>query len=301
MTDKPKELVVISGKGGTGKTSVTASFALLAQRAVMADCDVDAADLHLVLAPDVRDEHEFYGGRTARIEQSGCTSCGICQDVCRFDAVTVHSGPDGRDIYEIDEVSCDGCGVCVWFCPTETIQFPENLSGHWYRSQSRVGPMVHAKLAIGAENSGKLVSVVRNEAKKVATEQAIDLIIVDGPPGIGCPVISAITGVDRVLVVSEPTVSGLHDLERVLETAGHFNVPASVCINKWDINPEQAEAIEARAHEMGAQVLGRIPYDPAVTRAQVEGKAVVELGGPAADRIREVWQALAQSLGLERD
>ena len=282
-----KELVVISGKGGTGKTSVTASLAALAASPVIADCDVDAADLHLVLRPQIRESHEFLSGHEAVIRPADCSGCGICMDLCRFDAVR----PD-EDVFIIDPIACEGCNVCVHFCPEQAIDFPQSLSGKWFISDTRLGPMVHAKLGVAAENSGKLVSLVRNEAKRVAGEENRKIVIVDGPPGIGCPVIAAITGASKVLVVTEPTVSGEHDLERVLHLARHFEIPASVCVNKWDINPEAANRIEERALALGARLAGRIRYDPDVTRAQIENKAVVETDAPSAEDIRQVWENL---------
>jgi len=280
------ELVVISGKGGTGKTSVVASFAVLAEGAVVADCDVDAADLHLVLQPRTVETHTFVSGHEAVIRQGDCNASGICQEVCRFGAVIAG---EGSAPFVIDPLACEGCGVCVELCPTRAIDFVEKTCGEWFVSTTPSGPMVHARLGIAAENSGKLVSTVRNEAKKVAASNGSGTILVDGPPGIGCPVIAAITGATAVLVVTEPTVSGAHDMERVLELAAHFQIPAAVCVNRWDLYPEGAERIEARARDQGAIIAGRIRYDAAVTQAQVEGRAVVELGGPAADDIRVVW------------
>ena len=284
--------MVISGKGGTGKTSVTASLAVLASNPVIADCDVDAADLHLVLEPHIRESHDFLSGHEAIIRPADCSGCGICMDLCRFDAVR----PDG-DVFIIDPIACEGCNVCVHFCPEQAIDFQESLSGKWFISDTRVGPMVHAKLGVAAENSGKLVSLVRTEAKRVAGEENRKMVIVDGPPGIGCPVIAAITGASQVLVVTEPTVSGEHDLERVLGLARHFQIPASVCVNKWDINPEAAGRIEQRALALGARLAGRIRYDSDVTRAQIENKAVVEIDAPSAEDIRRLWENLKFSKG----
>jgi len=287
------ELVVISGKGGTGKTSVVASFAMLAENVVVADCDVDAADLHLVLEPIISQNHTFVSGNEAVIRQRDCDGSGVCQKVCRFGAVIEGVGTPG---FVIDPLVCEGCGVCVEFCPSHAIDFEERTAGEWFSSTTRSGPMVHARLGIAAENSGKLVSTVRTEAKKVAAENRSGLVLIDGPPGIGCPVIAAITGVTGVLIVTEPSVSGAHDMERVLELTRHFGIPAAVCVNRWDINPESADRIEAHAREYGAAVVGRIRYDAAVTKAQVEGRAVVELGGDAADDIRVLWDRVRQWL-----
>jgi MinD superfamily P-loop ATPase len=288
-----RELVVISGKGGTGKTSLTASFAVLAERPVIVDCDVDAADLHLVLAPRIRERHEFHSGRKAAIRPLDCSGCGTCLDVCRFEAVQKTTRKDGTVTYAIDPVVCEGCGVCVRFCPERAIDFPESLSGEWMVSDTRCGPMVHARLGIAAENSGKLVSTVRSEARRIAEWEKRSLIIVDGPPGIGCPVIASLTGATVVLVVTEPTVSGEHDLERVLSLARHFDIPAAVCVNKWDLNPEMTERIEDKARRVDARVVGRIRYDRAFTLAQMQVLAVVETDAPCVEDIRGIWSQLA--------
>ena len=285
-----KEIVIVSGKGGTGKTSLTASFAALADNAVLADCDVDAADLHLILDPQVLHKAEFISGHEAVIDRNGCIGCGECERLCRFEAV--HPNHDtGR--YEINPVACEGCGVCVHFCPAGAIQFPERHCGEWYISDTRFGPMVHARLGIAAENSGKLVSLVRKEAKRIAAERSARLLLVDDPPGIGCPVIASITGVDLMVVVTEPTLSGKHDLERVLHLARHFKVPALVCVNRWDINPEISGQIEDESRRNGASVVGPIPYDPEVTAAQIGGRSVIEHGNsPASKEIRSIWKEL---------
>jgi MinD superfamily P-loop ATPase len=287
-----KELVIISGKGGTGKTSVTASFAALAKNAVLADCDVDAADLHLILNPKIFNRHNFYSGHEAVIRPADCTACGLCQTLCRFDAIQESGGT-----FTIDSSSCEGCGVCVEFCPAKAIDFPDRLCGAWFVSKTRFGTMIHARLGIGAENSGKLVSTVRQQAKQVAAAVQADWILTDGPPGTGCPVIASITGADAVLAVTEPTCSGQHDLLRVLELTRHFKIPAFVCVNKWDINPEMTGQIEAVAAEAGAAVSGRIPYDKSITMAQINGQSVVELNnGAASQAIQTLWEKLCQTL-----
>lgn len=291
------ELVIVSGKGGTGKTSLAASLAVLAQKAVIADCDVDAADMHLLLAPEVLERHEFISGCEAVIRQPDCTKCGLCRSLCRFGAIDVLR--EGRDAgtFRIDPISCEGCGVCVHFCPEKAIDFPERTCGHWMVSQTRCGPMVHARLGIASENSGKLVSLVRRQARSIAEEQGLPMIIVDGPPGIGCPVIASIGGANAVLAVTEPTVSGEHDLERVLALAKHFDLPAAVCVNKWDLNPSMTERIEARALQAGTGLAGRIRYDHGVTAAQLSAQTVVETDAASAEDVRAVWKYIIQSGG----
>jgi MinD superfamily P-loop ATPase len=291
-----KELAIISGKGGTGKTSVTASFAVLADHPVVADCDVDAADLHLVLTPKVRERHEFRSGHEAVIRAGDCCLCGICEEYCRFDAVHMVTDPSGQLKFSVDPSACEGCGVCVEFCPVRAIDFPERLCGEWMISESRSGPMVHARLGVAAENSGKLVSTVRREARRIGEEQHRSLVLVDGPPGIGCPVIASVTGASAVLVVTEPTVSGEHDLERVISLTRHFGIPTAICVNKWDLNPAIAERIEDKARGMGARVAGRIRYDRSVTLAQMKERAVVETDAPCAADIRNLWK----QLGIEK-
>jgi MinD superfamily P-loop ATPase len=287
-----KELVIISGKGGTGKTSVTASFAALAKNAVLADCDVDAADLHLILNPQIRERHDFYSGHEAVIREADCIACGLCQTLCRFDAIQESGGK-----FRIDSASCEGCGVCVEFCPAKAIDFPDRLCGEWFVSKTRFGTLIHARLGIGAENSGKLVSTVRGQAKQFAQAIQANWILVDGPPGTGCPVIASITGADAVLAVTEPTLSGKHDLLRVLELARHFKIPSFICVNKWDINPEMTGQIEAAATQAGAAVSGRIPYDKSITTAQINGKSVVELNnGAASQAVQTLWKNVCQKL-----
>ncbi len=287
-----KELVIISGKGGTGKTSITASFAVLADHPVIADCDVDAADLHLVLSPRINERHEFRSGHEAIIREKNCIGCGTCMDNCRFDAVRMKENTSGNSTFFIDTVGCEGCGVCVRFCPEQAIDFPERLCGEWMISDTRCGPMVHARLGVAAENSGKLVSMVRREARRIAEEKQSALIIVDGPPGIGCPVIASVTGASLVLVVTEPTVSGEHDLERVISLTRHFNIPTAICVNKWDLNPEMTNHIERKARQANALIAGRIRYDRSVTLAQMQELAVVEINSPCVADIQSIWKQL---------
>jgi MinD superfamily P-loop ATPase len=265
---------------------------VLAERPVIADCDVDAADLHLVLAPLIRERHDFYSGHEAVIRQQACSVCGACLTHCRFAAVEKKVQDDGVVKYTIDPVACEGCGVCVRFCPEKAIDFPERLCGEWMISETRCGIMVHARLGVAAENSGKLVSTVRREARRIAEKENCSVIIVDGPPGIGCPVIASLAGATLVLVVTEPTVSGEHDLERVLALARHFEMPAAVCVNKWDLNPEMTERIEHMAMHAGAKIAGRVRYDRAVTAAQLQERAVVEIAAPCVVDIQRIWNDL---------
>lgn len=285
-----KEITVISGKGGTGKTTILASLAALAKRAVLVDADVDAADLHLLLKPRVLRKEPFVASRVAMIEPEKCNSCGKCAEACRFGAI--------RDV-RVDLISCEGCGVCFHVCPQGAIHMEEVQSGEWFVSRTRYGPMVHAKLGVAQENSGKLVTLVRKEAQRIAREENLPLILIDGPPGIGCPVIASLGGVDAVLVVTEPSVSGIHDLERVLGVSRHFRVPAWVCVNKWDINPENTEKIETFCRREGCPVIGEIPFDPVVTKAMVRESTVVEYsGGIVAREIKKMWDRFEQALGF---
>ncbi|MFA5552946.1 MAG: ATP-binding protein [Phycisphaerae bacterium] len=288
-----KEIVVISGKGGTGKTSLVASFAALAKNAVFADCDVDAADLHLILKPEIKETHDFSGGKKASIITEKCIDCGKCEQICVFDAVVA----SGQKKYKINSSSCEGCGVCVHFCPVAAINFEPAVNGQWFLSDTRFGPMVHAKLGIGEENSGKLVSLIRKEAKKIAEQKNKDFLIIDGSPGIGCPVIASITAADFVLVVTEPTMSGEHDLARVVKLAEHFKVPVAVCINKYDINQQIADRIKKNSENSNVPVLGMIPYDNKVTQAQIKANAIVEFAnGRLKESVELVWQKTIEIL-----
>ncbi len=280
------ELVIVSGKGGTGKTSITAAFAALATNMVLCDADVDAADLHLLMAPDTRQHHSFEGGWIAVINEDRCTECGTCREMCRFNAINAS--------YVINNIDCEGCGVCVDFCPEGAIDFPVKTCGEWYLSDTRFGPMVHARLGIAEENSGRLVTLVRQEAKILAEEKNLDLIITDGPPGVGCPVIASIGGAAGVVIVAEPTVSGLHDMKRVAQLAGHFKVPAMVCVNKYNLNSDQTEAIEKIAQEMNITNLGRIPFDPVFTGSMIQGKTIVEHanGSDTVIAVKDIWEKI---------
>ncbi|MFP4444675.1 MAG: ATP-binding protein [Desulfosudaceae bacterium] len=289
-----KELTIISGKGGTGKTSITASFAALAKNKVIVDADVDAADLHLVIPPTVKKTTDFAGGSIAVIDPERCTECGECRQRCRFDAIS--------EDFVVDKIACEGCGVCVYFCPVGAIDFPQQTCGQWFVSDTACGPMIHARLGIAEENSGLLVSLLRNQAKEMAESENHELLLVDGPPGIGCPVISSLTGSSAVLVITEPTLSGLHDLKRVNELARFLRVPAMACINKWDINPEMAENIRNYSRDSEMTYVGDIPYDKDMTAAMVDQMALVNFSdGPAAQAIRDVWKNVAQFMELKDD
>ncbi|RJP22129.1 MAG: (4Fe-4S)-binding protein [Candidatus Abyssobacteria bacterium SURF_5] len=293
-----KQLVVLSGKGGTGKTSLVASFAALAQRKIFADCDVDAADLHLVVGARIRHRELFRSGKKARILSVKCTECGECERVCRFDAVKKNGVVPA--CFHIDRISCEGCGVCLQVCPADAIVLEEVVSGEWFVSETRYGPMTHAKLGIAEGNSGKLVSLVRSQARGIALKEGLNLIIIDGPPGIGCPVIASITGTDLVLVVTEPTLSGLHDLRRVHQLANHFKIRTVVCINKFDLNPEMSTTIEDACRADGIEVIGRIPYDRIVTEAQVHFTSVIEYSnGSVSEEIKRIWKRVAQILDAD--
>ncbi|MCK4752889.1 MAG: ATP-binding protein [Planctomycetes bacterium] len=294
-----KEIVIISGKGGTGKTSIVASFAALAKNAVLADCDVDAADLHLVLRPDIKRTSDFSGGKQASIVAEKCIGCGKCKDLCKFDAINLDGVANEliAKTYRVDPISCEGCKVCVEFCPVDAIKFEDSINGQWFISDTRFGMMVHAKLGIAEENSGKLVSLIRREAKRIAEEEKKDLIIVDGSPGIGCPVIASITGADLVLIITEPTLSGKHDLERVAELAAGFKIPTLIAINKFDLNPDMAEQIEEDARKRNMKVVGKIRYDRAFTDAQIMKCSVVEYTGDGVtEDIKSLWSNVIYAL-----
>ena len=263
-----RELVVISGKGGTGKTSITASLAALFEKTVIVDCDVDAADLHLLLQPEIRKQERFVSGVEPLIDQKICIKCGQCREVCVFDAIS--------EEFEIQSVHCEGCGVCARFCPENAIQLNDRECGEWYLSKTRFGSMLHARLGIAEENSGKLVTLLKKEARNLAEKENDELILVDGSPGIGCPVISSLTGADLVLIVTEPTISGVHDFIRVLDLIDHFKLSAGVIVNKADLNPEKTKEICQVAENRQHEILGQIVYDPVFTQAMIQGKTLIE-------------------------
>jgi MinD superfamily P-loop ATPase len=297
-----KQLVILSGKGGTGKTSIAAAFAHLAQQAsphlsiVLTDADVDASNLELVLRPDRLEIHDFIGRSIASITQELCNGCGKCEQVCRFDAI--QTIPDN---YVVDPIACDGCAACVYQCPEEAIRMESHIAGKWYYSASRCGPLFHADLFPAQENSGKLVTLVKQNARLKGLDTHSQIVIVDGPPGIGCPVIAAAAGADLALIVTEPTVAGAHDLKRILQTTLHFGIPTLVVINKVDIYPHGAAQIEAFCSEMGVELIGQIPFDTTVTEAMMNGEPVSTYHphSPASLAIMSIWQTVSKRLIVE--
>jgi MinD superfamily P-loop ATPase len=279
-----KEITVISGKGGTGKTSLVGSFAVLTNKsAVFVDADVDAANLSLITKPELKETHEFRASREARIDLGKCRSCGLCVELCRFQAVS--------DEFKVDSVNCEGCGVCVHACPNQAVSFEEKVSGRWFISKTPYGTLVHARLGVAEENSGKLVTTIRNKAAGLAAAEGKEYLLIDGPPGIGCPVIASLAGVQAALIVTEPSLSGIHDLERVLAVCRHFQVTAAVCINRFDLDENNTRAIEEYCQKEDVVLAGKIPFDRVVVDAVVHGVPVVEYtDGPVSRRIKEVWE-----------
>jgi MinD superfamily P-loop ATPase len=287
-----KQITVLSGKGGTGKTTITASFAVLAKNAVVADCDVDAPDLHMLLHPEIIKTQEFKGSKLAVIDKAKCVECGLCREKCRFDAIT--------EDFTVDPISCEGCGVCTIICPVNAIKLTERISGHAYISKTKYGFMAHAMLSPSESNSGKLVTLVRQNARILTEKENCDLIIIDGPPGIGCPVIASVTGIDAGLVVTEPTMSGIHDFERALQLLKHFNVQPFVCVNMYDINKDNTEKIVGFCEENGIKAVGKITFNPIITEAMVNGKPIVEYApeSDVAKEIERMWKNIASALKL---
>jgi MinD superfamily P-loop ATPase len=257
---------------------------------ILCDADVDAADLYLILEPEIKKRQDFQEGHRAIIDPDRCTECGLCRDLCRFDAIS----PD----YKVDPIDCEGCGVCVYFCPEDAIDFPIKTCGELFISETRCGPMVHARLGIAEDNSGKLVTLTRKEARELAKKRGLNLILTDGPPGLACPVIASIAGATAVLIVTEPTLSGHHDMDRVVELANHFEIPASIAINKYDLNPDMTAVIEQYAKERGLPILGKIPFDPIFTKAMVQNQTIIEYDGrsQAAQALRDIWEGVISSL-----
>ena len=286
-----KQVSIISGKGGTGKTTITASFAALSRNSVFADCDVDASNLHLLLNPKVIETMEFKGLKVAKIDQSKCIECGRCMELCKFNAISD---------FEVDPIHCEGCKVCVVNCPVGAIEFNDRVCGYAYNSETDFGPMAHARLIPGMENSGKLVTLVRQNAKKIAENQGKDLVLVDGSPGIGCPVIASLANVDASVVVVEPTLSGIHDLKRALELLRHFEIIPYVVVNKYDINEVNSSDIDDYCSDEGIVILGHVPFDLEVTKSMVAGKPIVlyNKDSRASLAISKVWENLVAHLEL---
>jgi MinD superfamily P-loop ATPase len=292
VTDRVKQLTVLSGKGGTGKTTLVASFAALTKKTVLTDCDVDAPDLHLLLHPQIMQTQEFVGSKVAVIDSEKCIQCGKCEELCRFNAI--------EDL-AVDQVLCEGCGVCAYVCPVEAIKLTQRVSGYAFISKTKYGPMSHARLNPGEENSGKLVTLVRKNAKKVSETENSMLILNDGPPGIGCPVIASLGEVDMGLIVVEPTLSGIHDMERAMGLLNHFGIPSLVCINKYDLNEENTNRIAEYCESKGVEVVGRIPFDAIVTEAMVVGKTIVEYSpsNRVSQEIEMAWKRVLSALNRQ--
>lgn len=283
------EIVVLSGKGGTGKTTVCAAFAALAhargQKAVLCDLDVDVPDMHILLNPQVQQCEAFISGNTARINPDLCTACGRCAELCRFDAVRLADG-----VYSIDELGCEGCGVCHKLCPVQAVEFPERHCGQWYVSETRFGPFVHAQLDPGQENSGRLVALLKRQAREKATAIGAELVLCDGSPGVGCPVISSLSGASLAVAVVEPTPSGRHDFGRVAELCAHFRIPVAVLINKADLNVEETARIHSMIEEGGHHLLGELPFSPLVTQAMVRRQTLTEEKSALAELLAAAWE-----------
>ncbi len=285
-----KQILIISGKGGTGKTFFTGCMTVAVKNKVLVDCDVDAANLHLLLQPKIKEEYEFWSGKIAEIDPEKCTGCGTCKEVCRFEAIGEKEG-----IYRIEPYACEGCTICSYLCPEEAIILKDRLSGHYFISDTKYGPLIHARLGIAQENSGKLVTKLREIAKEIAEKESYDYVIIDGPPGVGCPVMAAMTGVDLAIVITEPTLSGLHDLERVVELASHFKVPLKVIINKFDLNKEVSEKIEKRVSELGAELAFKIPFAKEILISVKQGLPFLESStSPLAQEISQLCQNLVE-------
>jgi MinD superfamily P-loop ATPase len=284
-----KQILIISGKGGTGKTFFTGCMAVAVKNKVLVDCDVDAANLHLLLQPEIKSTYEFWSGKIAEIDQERCTGCGSCKEVCRFEAIEEEGG-----VYKVEPYSCEGCTICSYVCPEEAVILRDRLSGHYFLSETKYGPLVHARLGIAQENSGKLVTKLREIAKDMAEKGGYDYVIIDGPPGVGCPVMAAMTGVDLAVVITEPTLSGLHDLERVIELTGHFKVPVKVIINKYDLNEEVSKKIEKRISELGAELVGKIPFSEEVLNSVKQGVPFLEMSSSLSQELFQLCQNLTK-------
>ncbi len=302
------EIVIASGKGGTGKTSLTRAFAELARPAVLVDCDVDAANLHLITKHRVIEEHDFYGGKRASINMERCVVCGICVDNCRFDAIKMI--PDMKYSFgervEVDPLACEGCGLCARLCQLDAVDFHEVKNGQWYLSETELGPFLHARLGTAESNSGRLVTLLRNRSREIAESKGLDMILIDGPPGIGCPTIATLTNASYLLIVTEPSLSAIHDMERLADLAAHFGIGTGICLNKFDINEKMGLQVERFAASRNIPILGRIPYDNAFTTAQLQGTSYMQVGSHAGiGIIKNIWQevrmnAVSGGSGLKR-
>ena len=289
MAELLREIVVISGKGGTGKTSLTCAFAALAKNTLLCDLDVDVPDMHIILKPTPRREEPFMGGNKARIQEELCEGCGSCRDLCQFEAIREQDGH-----FLVDQALCEGCGVCYSLCPQKAIAFPEALCGHWFVSDTRFGPFVHAQLKPGEENSGKLVSLLKKEARALAKSLGATTILCDGSPGTGCPVVSSLAGASLALAVVEPSLSGQHDFQRVAGVCAHFHIPVGVIINRYDLNPEGTEALESLCQKENYPLFGKIPFSGDIPKASQQGLALTELPGPLAGTVETIWQKIVQ-------
>lgn len=284
-----RQVSIVSGKGGTGKTSITSAFASIAQNKILVDCDVDAADLFLITQPSILKSHEYEGGKIAVLDSVICTNCGICVDLCRFDAIHVVNKQT-----TISEFSCDGCRLCEIACPVDAIKMVENRESRWFESETRFGPMIHAKLGIGEDNSGKLVTKIRDVANKKAKELDMETVLIDGPPGIGCPVISTLTGVNVALMVTEPTLSGKHDLERLIELAKGFKLKSYILINKYDLNTTISDEIDSLCRKENIEILAKVPFNRDFVDAMVNQQTVIEYAPDSilSKQLKEVWHRI---------
>lgn len=289
------EITILSGKGGTGKTSIAASMMALAENAVLCDSDVDAANLFLLFNPEIRETHSFPSGSKAWIDPSKCNGCGICMDECRFQAISHTNG-----VFAVDSFACEGCRLCEKICPAEAVTIQEFSRNKWFVSDTRYGPFVHARMSAGEENSGKLVSVIRKKAREIARNQEKGFIITDGPPGIGCPVISSLSGTQMVLMVIEPSRSGIHDARRLLELTDGFNLPSCALINKYNLSSELTKEAENFLAGHNIPLLARIPFDENFTKSMVEGKTIIEYapGSETVSILKEVWLQLKTMKGF---
>jgi len=290
-----KQIVILSGKGGTGKTFVSASLACIAEQCVIADCDVDAANLHLLLHPELTATYKFTGGRIAKVSSDQCTGCGLCVESCRFDALDMTQNPSGGKIARVDAIACEGCGVCGLVCPEKAFTFHKSDSGRWFTAETSYGPMVHAHLFAGEENSGKLVQEVRTKARETGEEQNREYVLIDGPPGTGCAVMSAMTGVDLVVLTTEPTLAGIHDAKRVVQLASHFHIPVGMIVNKSTINKEKTAELKKYAEDQNIQYLGEIPYEKKVVDSVADLQPYVCVhDDDVSQRLRDIWQRISE-------